>query len=143
MTDQQLLAQAEALLPHAHNPYSGIAVSAVVLLNDGRFFGGVNVENSSLGLTICAERNALAQAVAHGPLGGRASRSSHVSAIAFTSNHEAINVPCGACRQVIAELAPLARILYGRDGRILREWESVRDLLPEAMDGRWKRGKDA
>jgi len=138
MTDLELLARAEALLPRAHSPYSGISVAAVALTEDGRVFEGVNVENTSLGLTVCAERNALGAAVtagAGGTAGGR------IRTLVFTSNHDAVRVPCGACRQVLAELAPDARVLYGRGGAIEREWR-IADLLPDAFDGTWKQGAD-
>ena len=67
--DLDLLSTATRLLARAHSPYSGIAVAAVALADDGRVFEGVNVENTSLGLTVCAERNALASAVVHGATG--------------------------------------------------------------------------
>lgn len=140
MSDEELLARAEALLASAHSPYSGVAVAAVALADDGRLFSGVNVENTSLGLTVCAERNALGQAVAAGAA-GRGAPGRRIVTIAFTSNHPDVRVPCGACRQVIAELAPSARIVYGRDGRVVSVWDNVHRLLPEAFDGSWREGR--
>jgi cytidine deaminase len=134
--DRDLLARAEALLEWAYGPYSGIAVAAALLAEDGRIMTGVNVENASLGLTLCAERTALAAAVAAGLGPGRPG--GRITGLVFTSNSPSVTVPCGACRQVIAELAPEARLAYGRNGRILRRWSSIRELLPEAFDGRWK-----
>lgn len=133
--DDGLLAEAEARLAQAHGRYSGVHVAAAALDESGRIYVGVNVENSSLGLTICAERNALAQAVAQGAALDRPGR--RIVALAFTSNNVSVAVPCGACRQVICELAPSARILYGRGGQILRQWQSISELLPEAFDGSW------
>jgi cytidine deaminase len=138
--DLRLLAEAEALLPRAHSPYSGIAVAAIVVADDGRHFGGVNVENTSLSLTVCAERSALVQAVAAGAAGRGAATGSRIVTIAFTSNHPDVQVPCGACRQVISELAPHARLLFGRAGRVEKVWKSIADLLPEAFDSTWKTG---
>jgi cytidine deaminase len=136
--DLDLLSRAEALLPFAHSPYSGVAVAAAVLTDTGEVFGGVNVENTSLGLTICAERNALAQAVAAGATGMAAPSGRRIVAIAFTSNNANVRTPCGACCQVISELAPEARLLFGRGGRVERVWNRISDLLPEAFDGSWK-----
>jgi cytidine deaminase len=137
-SDLELLAEAEALLARAHNPYSGVAVAAIVVTDDGRRFPGVNVENTSLGLTVCAERNALASAVAAGAA-GQAAGAVKITTIVFTSNNPAVRRPCGACCQVISELAPAASILFGRNGIIERAWDSIAALLPEAFDGSWKR----
>lgn len=133
--DERLLAAAEDRLESAHGRYSGVRVAAAALDESGQIYVGVNVENTSLGLTICAERNALAQAVAQGAALERPGR--RIVALAFTSNNPHVAVPCGACRQVLGELAPEARIVYGVGGQILRRWSSIRDLLPEAFDGSW------
>jgi cytidine deaminase len=133
----EMVARAGRLLDRAWAPYSGIRVACVLRTGDGALFEGVNVENSSLGLTICAERNALAAAVTAGAaVGGGAAAA--VDLVVFTSNSGHVTVPCGACRQVMAELAPAARIVFARNGRVEREWPSIGALLPEAFDGRWK-----
>lgn len=134
-SDEALLVEAEALLAQAHGRYSGVRVAAVALDEAGLTYSGVNVENTSLGLTICAERNALAQAVAQGAGLERPGR--RIVALVLTSNNPRVAVPCGACRQVICELAPAARIVFGAGGRIGRTWASIRELLPEAFDGSW------
>lgn len=81
----------------AYAPYSKFRVGAAVLTDDGRIFSGCNVENASYGLTICAERNSIFQAVAAGAKSLRA-------VVIFTFTNEAA-APCGACRQVIREFA--------------------------------------
>jgi cytidine deaminase len=68
----------------------------------------------------------------------RAHGSPEVVTVVITSNHPKVASPCGACRQVLLELAPQARILFGRDGAILRAWESPRVLLPDSFEGGWK-----
>ena len=92
-----LLEVARKAIPNAYAPYSGIQVGAALLLDDGSVISGVNVENASYGLTICAERNAVAAAVAAGHR--------QIRAVAITSNQEAPIPPCGACRQVLSEFA--------------------------------------
>ncbi len=93
---QQLIALAREARRHAYAPYSGYAVGAAVLTDDGRVFGGCNVENASYGLSNCAERTAVFRAVAEG---ARA-----IVAVAVVTPDG--GTPCGACRQVLAEFAP-------------------------------------
>jgi len=98
--DQQarLLAAARAVRKHAHAPYSRFLVGAAVLDERGRIHAGCNVENASYGLTVCAERNALAVAVAAG--------ARRITAVCVVTSAVPAASPCGACRQVLAELAP-------------------------------------
>jgi cytidine deaminase len=94
--DAALVAAARAARRNAHAPYSRFAVGAAVRDERGRVHVGCNVENASYGLTICAERNAVAAAVA---AGARA-----VRAVAVVTPTRPPGSPCGACRQVLAEL---------------------------------------
>jgi len=96
MSPDDLVRAAQEVRGHAHAPYSAFAVGAAIAAGDDRIFTGCNLENASYGLTVCAERNALAAAVAAGARG--------FTAIAIVSEGGA--APCGACRQVLAELAP-------------------------------------
>jgi cytidine deaminase len=92
---QALLAAARAAVRQAHCPYSHFPVGAALLAADGRVFTGANVENASYGLTICAERVALLQAVHAG------ARS--FLALALSAGDRTPATPCGACRQTLAE----------------------------------------
>jgi cytidine deaminase len=92
-----LVQAARAARKRAYAPYSKFQVGAAVLDEKGRVHVGCNVENASYGLTICAERNAVAAAVA---AGARA-----VRAVAVVTPTRPPGTPCGACRQVLAELA--------------------------------------
>lgn len=119
--EQQLKLAAEEVSRRAWCPYSRFPVGAAVLTEDGSVFTGCNVENASSGLTICAERNAIFQAVAAGQC--------HVLAIVVFTPTPNPTAPCGACRQVIAEFGPRAEILCVCSGAdVLRV--SLGELLP-------------
>ncbi len=94
-TLQVMRRAARAVRRRAYAPYSGFQVGAAVLTAGGRIFTGVNVENASYGLTICAERAAIQAAVAAGQC--------RLRAVLIVAPHAA--PPCGACRQVLAEFA--------------------------------------
>ena len=85
----------------AHAPYSKFRVGAAVADEAGRIHVGCNVENASYGLTVCAERNAVAAAVAAG--------ARRIVAVAVASGSRPPASPCGACRQVLAEFAGAGR----------------------------------
>ena len=120
---------ARAARANAYAPYSRFHVGAAVLLENGASLTGANVENASFGLTCCAERVAVFKAVSEGETA--------ITAVAIVTDVSPPAAPCGACRQVICELAPAARIVFGAGGRIGRTWASIRELLPEAFDGSW------
>lgn len=94
--EQALIQAAREARAHAYAPYSQYAVGAAVRTADGRIFTGCNVENASYGLSVCAERVAVFSAVAAG--------AREIVAVAVCTNDGA--TPCGACRQVLAELTP-------------------------------------
>ena len=123
---ERALAEAEARLGNSYAPYSGVHVAAAVVDEEGRIHVGVNVENASLGLTICAERAAIAAMVA---AGGRRPR-----CIAIVSDTPAPLPPCGACRQVIAEFADPSTPIVSRSTVTgeTRRW-TLGELLPEAF----------
>src|SRR4051812_26061328 len=101
----ELREAARAVSEHAYAPYSGCRVGAAVLGASGRIFAGCNVENVSFGLTVCAERNAVSQAVAAGE------RELH--ALALYTPTDVPTPPCGACRQVLQEFGPEALVIAG------------------------------
>jgi cytidine deaminase len=102
--DLALLAFAREVKEKAYAPYSGFRVGAAVYAN-GEIFQGVNVENAAYGSTLCAERGAVMAAVAAG--------CTEIDAIAVVGDSEAPTVPCGACRQVMAEFNPQMRVIAG------------------------------
>ena len=110
---------------NAHAPYSGFAVGAAVLTRRGRIFTGVNVENSSFGATVCAERVALFAAVAAG------CRDIEAVVVAAVLEGRAVS-PCGICRQTLADFNPAMKVLLvnARSGKIEKE-TTVAALLPD------------
>ena len=102
LNDDELIKAALRVLGNAYAPYSRFPVGAVVETEVG-VFEGVNVENASYGLTICAERIAIGAAITAG------ARDVRTVVVASTSSPPAS--PCGACRQVIAEFGGKARVL--------------------------------
>jgi cytidine deaminase len=123
-TLQQLRAAAEQACQHAYCPYSRFPVGAAVLTGSGEIFAGCNVENASFGLTICAERNAIFQAVARG--------ARRIEAVVVYTPTAAPAASCGACRQVINEFGPDAEVYSFCDGPDVLHCR-LDDLLPHAF----------
>jgi cytidine deaminase len=122
-SEQDELLQLAALARQsAYVPYSHFAVGAAVRAEDGRVFTGCNVENASYGLTICAERNAVAHAVAEG--------ARRFDAIAVVTENGV--TPCGACRQVLAEFGPAMTVIVADEAGQRRVY-TIGDLLPDAF----------
>ncbi|HEV2660419.1 MAG TPA: cytidine deaminase [Ktedonobacteraceae bacterium] len=126
MERETLLSLAREAAQHAHCPYSHFRVGAAVVAG-GQIFTGVNIEIASYGLTLCAERSALAAAVsaAAGPV-------TQVAVACIDAPQTAPlgeRTPCGACRQWLADLAPNAVIYIDGTNRDF----SVPDLLPHAF----------
>jgi len=122
----ELMRAARAAMEKAYAPYSGFKVGAAVLGGSGGIYAGCNVENASYGLTVCAERVAVFNAVSAGEKEIRA------VAIANTTGKPAF--PCGACRQVLAEFAPSdgkMEIHLVSDEGI--ETHTLAELLPHAF----------
>jgi cytidine deaminase len=117
-----LLQEARSVAKNAYT-LSGFRVGAAVIAN-GKTFVGVNVENASLGLSICAERVALASAVSAGCRDIEAIAVACVDAPRNGKLEE--RVPCGACRQWLVELAPTAKIIIDGTDRVFK----IDDLLP-------------
>ena len=123
MTDEKdLIQSAITARQQAYAPYSKFKVGAAVETDDGRVFTGCNVENASYGLTICAERNALAAAINAG--------ARKFTRMVITSGNGVM--PCGACRQVIWELCGNIPILLVDDNGHTAATSSER-LLPNAF----------
>lgn len=120
----ELVAAARAAQARSHSPYSRFAVGAALLGRSGRVYVGTNVENASFGLSICAERAAVCQAVAAGER--------EFLALAITTADPRPTPPCGACRQVLEEFAPALTVLLAGGDDEVEEWR-LDALLPRAF----------
>lgn len=124
MKYRELYEKALEVMPRAYAPFSRFKVGAALLTKDGEVFTGVNVENSSLGATICAERTAFVKAVSEG--------ATEFEAIAVVSE-EGEAWPCGICRQFMKEFCDDDfRIITGNDVDSLRLY-TMDEILPEGF----------
>jgi cytidine deaminase len=120
MTDQELCDAAVAASQAAYAPYSKFLVGAAALMRDGRVVTGVNVENASYPVGICAERCAIGRAVAEGAKPG------DFEAIGITAS------PCGGCRQWLYEFKLEEVTFLNSQGELVTY--SAADLLPDTWD---------
>ncbi len=123
--DKQLCEAAREALGFAFAPYSNFRVGAALRGKNGKIYSGCNVEISSYGLTICAERVALFKAVSEGV--------QSFESLVITAESEQFCPPCGACRQVLADFAPALRVILLNSAGGTEE-TSMRELLPHAFD---------
>jgi cytidine deaminase len=123
VTVERLIEAARRAQAQAYAPYSNFPVGAAVLGADGRVFPGCNVENSSFGLTVCAERNAAAAAIVAG---------TRPTAVAVVVNGKLVP-PCGACRQVLAEFDPSLPVVLASGTESRQEITTLDALLPGAF----------
>jgi cytidine deaminase len=119
--DCELIREASEALQKAYAPYSGFRVGACVLTSGGETYSACNVENSSLGLTICAERAAIAAAVAKG-------HRKIDKVVVVSEKAEKPPFPCGACLQVMSEFG-VETVIVGTLGRSFKSY-GLADLLP-------------
>ena len=119
VADSELLALADAAAERAYAPYSRFNVGCAVLARDGRVVEGVNVENAAYPLGVCAERTALARAIAEGYNPG------DFVVAAITAS------PCGGCRQWLLEMG-VERVVFRNGGRVVTM--TPYELLPESFD---------
>jgi cytidine deaminase len=121
--ERALVDAARGASERAYARYSGYRVGAAILSDDGRIFAGCNVENASYGATMCAERSAIFGMVSAGARG--------IAAVCVYAPAEPLAMPCGMCRQVIAEFCLDAPVLVAGPSGVLRRRFAA--LLPEAF----------
>lgn len=123
MTDRELYLAAKKAAENAYAPFSNFRVGAALLTQKGDVYLGVNVENSSYGATICAERAAVISAVTAGDR--------EFAKIAIVANGHKV-LPCGICRQFLYEFAPNLKIITGSSEDELEIFE-LSELLPNGF----------
>jgi cytidine deaminase len=126
INSQQLVQAAAKARAGSVSPYSKFKVGAALLTKSGKIIGGANVESASYGLTCCAERIALFKALTDGQ--------KDFIAVAVVARWDGGPMPCGACRQLLAEYAPDAKVFVA-DSDDLKTVKAftVRGLLPRAF----------
>lgn len=123
LKNEDLIKMAIESLKKAYAPYSGFKVGAVVVTSNGKIFTGCNIENSSYGLTICAERVAIFSAIAAGER--------QIEKLVVVADTPEPVSPCGACRQVMSEFGDFEVILANLVGKY--NTTRVSELLPYAF----------
>ena len=129
MNSNQLVEKAIDARKLSYSPYSNFAVGAALLCKDGKVFQGANVENSAYPLCMCAERNAIYNAMMNGY------KKSDFVALAIVADTDEPCSPCGACRQVISELFPRDGKIYLSNLKGAFKETSIDELLPFAFSG--------
>ena len=127
-TNEELLNIAKEVSKNSYSPYSKFPVGACVLYENGNTYSGCNIENSSYGLSLCAERNAISTAIASG-------ETSNIAKIAIYSPNSSKCYPCGACRQWLQEFEKgqdIQIILEGDNSEILVY--GINELLPYSFN---------
>ena len=123
MDYRKLYQMAVEVMQHSYAPFSRFNVGAALLAQNGEIYTGVNVENSSYGATICAERTAYVKAVSEG--------NREFEAIAITCS-EGKAWPCGICRQFMYEFGEDIKVITGNDEDHLKVM-TLKELLPEGF----------
>jgi cytidine deaminase len=123
--EQRLVDAARRARDKASAPYSGFLVGAALLAQDGRIFGGCNVESASYGLTVCGERTAVFKAISEGARKFRA--------IAVVTAAEPPASPCGACRQVLWDQCRDIDVILATPARVVSRMR-LSTLLPLAFE---------
>lgn len=129
MNSKELAKKAIEARNLSYSPYSNFAVGAALLCKDGKVFAGANIENASYPLCMCAERNALYNALMNGY------KKSDFVALAIAADTEEVCSPCGACRQVISELFPRDGKIYLSNMKGDMKETNIDELLPFAFSG--------
>jgi cytidine deaminase len=129
MEKEELVDIAKEARSLSYSPYSHFAVGAALLCKDGSVYQGANIENSSYPLCMCAERNALYNAMMDGKT------KDDFLALAIVADTDGPCSPCGACRQVISELFPTEAPIYMANLHGLIQPTTIQELLPFAFDG--------
>ena len=127
---QDLIRRAMKAREYSYSPYSNFSVGAAILSESGKIYTGCNIENSSFGATICAERCAISKAVSEGH--------KNIQKIAIVSSSGDFTPPCGICRQVMEEFMADGTVVLS-NGKEIKEY-TVRELLPAGFSAEDMKG---
>lgn len=122
---KELIAAAKEAYDCAYAPYSKFHVGAAALTKSGKIIKGCNVENASYGLTVCAERNCISNAVIQGE--------TDFELIVIYTEQDQLTPPCGACRQVISEFFDRSAPVVALNHKLEQQLWTVSELLPDAF----------
>ena len=125
--DSELMDMAKEAMKSAYAPYSHFSVGAAVETDDGEVYCGCNIENSSYGATICAERTAISKAVSEGYR--------RITRIAICDSNNSFAWPCGICRQVMSEFAVEDFYVILEDNGKISNF-LLKELLPNSFSGK-------
>lgn len=126
MDNDILISYAKKAMGNAYAPYSGFSVGAALLTTEGEIFTGCNVENSSFGATICAERCAVLKAISEGY--------TSFDKIAIVSSGNELTYPCGVCRQFLSEFMDNDSEIILEDGDGIIKVYTLGELIPFAFN---------
>ncbi|MBO5142424.1 MAG: cytidine deaminase [Clostridia bacterium] len=130
MTDIELIDFAIKAKQNAHVPYSNFKVGAALLAKSGKVYTGCNVECSSYGISLCAERTALVKAVSEGEKEFQA-----IAVVGGKDNELNYTTPCGACRQFLSDFGDFKVIIgYKENDELKSKIFTVKELLPESFE---------
>lgn len=125
--ENDLILQANKVRAHCYAPYSQFRVGCAILLTDGSVITGVNIENASYSVTLCAERSAMASVIS-------AAKQNDIKALAIVTKSSPPSSPCGVCRQFLSEFldAKVVIILANEKGEKIST--TIAELLPGAFN---------
>jgi cytidine deaminase len=122
----QMISNAYSALPNSYAPYSKFTVASCICTDQDNLYTGVNVENGSYGLTVCAEASAICSMVTAGE--------KNIKGIVVLSGSNQLCPPCGSCRQKIYEFSTPATMIHLCDKKSILRSIRIDELLPFAFD---------
>lgn len=132
LTEEKIEALSRELLNYSYCPYSKFKVSCIITMKDGEYFVGVNVENASYGLTICAERSAIFDAITKGYRMGEFDKFYCMTG-AVVNNVNEVSASCGACLQVMSEFMEEDRPCIYMDYEGKKRTFTLKEMMPYAF----------
>ena len=123
---EELFEEALSVRENSHSPYSQFKVASSLIADNGKHYTGVNIENSSYGATVCAERIAIFKAISEG--------AKKIKSLLVVAKGDIPVAPCGVCRQVMSEFMDDDSIVYYANLNKEYKKKHLKELLPDAFD---------